>query len=374
MRSSKQSEIERLAPVACLRNDAGMMAETQEQDDECWMRRALEVGARGIGRTSPNPAVGAVIVKGGVELGSGWHQRAGCPHAEREAIAAVKAAHGAAALRGATAYVTLEPCSTHGRTPPCTDGLLEAGIIRVVYGATDPNPHHAGRADALLRAAGVEVIAGVLEKECERLIRPFAKVQQFGLPWVVFKTALSLDGRITRPPGEGRWLTSNAAREDVHRLRATMDAVVTSGETVRRDLPQFNVRPETLLEGKSQPWRVVWTRDRASLPMEAPIFHLPDGERTLIREDEDPHALLRWLVKEYGVHRVLLECGGAMAGEWWQRGLIDEVIAYLAPRVCGGDVPGLGGVSLPGRLTEVSFTRFGPDVRMSGMVDRFLKA
>ena len=199
------------------------------------MQRAIDEARKGVGRTSPNPPVGAVIVRNGKELGAGWHRAAGQPHAEREAIAHVKRLHGEDTLKGATIYVTLEPCSTQGRTPACTAGVIEAGISKVVYAATDPNPAHAGRADEVLRAQGIEVVAGVLAREAERLIRPFAKVQRCGLPWVMLKTAMSLDGRLTRPPGESMWLTGPEARAEVQRLRSTVDALVTSGETVRGD-------------------------------------------------------------------------------------------------------------------------------------------
>ncbi|MEY4242774.1 MAG: bifunctional diaminohydroxyphosphoribosylaminopyrimidine, partial [Verrucomicrobiota bacterium] len=204
-------------------------------EDEKWMDRALEEARKGVGKTAPNPPVGAVIVKNGVLLGRGWHRAAGRPHAEREALADAERSHGSEAVRGATIYITLEPCSTQGRTPPCTQGLMDAGIRRVVYACRDENPAHAGRADELLTKAGIEVLAGVRGEAAERLLRPFFKVRKTGLPWVIWKTAMSLDGRVTRPPGEGQWLTSADSRSDVHRLRSTVDAILTSGETVRRD-------------------------------------------------------------------------------------------------------------------------------------------
>lgn len=341
-------------------------------DDLRWMERAIAEARKGIGRTSPNPAVGAVVVKDGVELGAGWHRGAGLPHAEREAMAAVRAVHGAEALVGSTVYVTLEPCSTHGRTPPCTEGLIEAGVVRVVYAAEDPNPAHAGRADSLLESAGIEVTRGVLAEEAFRLIRPFAKVQRTGLPWVILKTAMSLDGRITRPPGEGMWLTGEAARAEVQRLRAEVDAIATSGETVRRDRPRLDLRDPVLLAGRPQPWRLILTSDPSALPMDAPLFTDGHRDRTLIDTGADPAEALRKLVRECGVSSVLVECGGRLSAVLLESGLVDEWVAFLAPLACGGAVPAVagGGFSNGLRLEEPVFQRFGPDVMLRAGVKR----
>lgn len=339
--------------------------------DERWMRRALEEGRRGVGRTAPNPPVGAVVVKEGRELGAGWHRAAGRPHAEREAMAAVREAHGAEALRGATVYVTLEPCSTQGRTPACTAGLIEAGVARVVWAATDPNPAHAGRAAEVLGAAGIEVRSGVLAAEGERLIRPFSKVQRTGLPWVLWKTAMSLDGRLTRPPGEGMWLTGPEARAEVQRLRAEVDAIVTSGETVRRDRPRLDLRDPALLEGRAMPWRVILTARPETLPKDAPLLADAHRERTLVFPRQDPEAALRRLVAEHGVCAVMLEAGGRLAGEFLDAGLIDEAVAFVAPMLTGGEVTSLGGKGTDGlSLDEVVFARFGPDLMARGILNR----
>lgn len=341
-------------------------------EDARWMRRAIEEARKGIGRTSPNPPVGAVVVKEGTELGAGWHRGAGLPHAEREAMAAVRAAHGADALRGSSIYVTLEPCSTHGRTPPCTDGLIEAGVARVIHAAEDPNPAHAGRAGGLLEAAGIEVTRGVLAEEAFRLIRPFAKVQRTGLPWVILKTAMSLDGRITRPPGEGMWLTGEEARAEVQRLRAEVDAIVTSGETVRKDRPRLDLRDPALAEGRSQPWRLILTADPASLPRDAPLFTDAHRERTLIDDRAHPREALRKLVSEHGVSAVLVECGGRLAASLLEAGLIDEWVAFLAPLAGGGMLPAVGGKGFPDglRLADCEFRRFGSDVMLRATVLR----
>ncbi|WP_193212735.1 bifunctional diaminohydroxyphosphoribosylaminopyrimidine deaminase/5-amino-6-(5-phosphoribosylamino)uracil reductase RibD [Luteolibacter marinus] len=341
-------------------------------EDERWMQRAIDEARKGVGRTSPNPPVGAVVVRDGVELGAGWHRGAGQPHAEREAMAAVRNHHGADALRGSTVYVTLEPCSTHGRTPPCTDGLIEAGVARVVYAAEDPNPAHVGRADALLEQAGIQVTRGILAEPAGRLIRPFAKVQRCGLPWVVLKTAMSLDGRITRPPGEGMWLTGPEARAEVQRLRAEVDAILTSGETVRKDRPRLDLRDPSLAEGRPQPWRIVLTRDPASLPADAPLFTDGHKDRTLVLPRDHPGDALRELAEKRDVSAALVECGGRLAATLLEEGLVDEWVAFLAPILGGGGVPAVAGEGLPEAmgLEEVQFSRFGPDVMLRASVVR----
>lgn len=334
------------------------------------MRRAIEEARKGIGRTAPNPPVGAVIVREGREIGAGWHRAAGQPHAEREAIAAVRASVGEEALKGATIYVTLEPCSTCGRTPACTDGVIEVGISQVVYAATDPNPAHAGRADEVLRASGIEVVSGVMAEEAGKLIRPFAKVQTSGLPWVVLKTAMSLDGRLTRPPGEGMWLTGPEARKWVQQMRSEADAILTSGETVRRDRPRLDLRDPLLLEGRLQPWRVVLTNDPESLPRDAPLFCDGNSTRTLVMERSDLEAALRELAEERGVNSVMVECGGRLAGALVDAGLVDELAIFMAPMLSGGPVTALAGSGFPDgiRVDEVRFERIGPDVLMRGVV------
>ena len=329
-------------------------------DDSRWMQLALAEARHGIGRTAPNPPVGAVIVRDGVLLGKGWHRAAGQPHAEREALAA------AGDARGATIYITLEPCSTHGRTPPCTQGLIDAGIARVVYACVDRNPDHAGRADAVLEAAGIEVLAGVCADEAEQLLRPFFKVRETGLPWVIWKSAMSLDGRITRPPGEGQWLTGEAARADVQKLRATVDAILTSGETVRRDQPALTIRVPELLVGRQQPWRVVVSDQPETLSLEESM------ERTLIRPRGDLAEILRDLAREQGVLTVMIEAGGVFSAVLFEAGLVDEVVVYYAPILCGGPSPGLAGAGLHDslKLDEIDFLQFGNDIRVRGIVRR----
>lgn len=334
------------------------------------MTLALAEAWKGIGRTAPNPPVGAAIVKDGALLGSGWHHAAGKPHAEREALADAFSKHGHEAVRGSTAYVTLEPCSTHGRTPPCTDGLIEAGVSRVVYAATDLNPSHRGRADAILHNAGIEVVSGVLAEESGKILRPFFKVRETGLPWVIWKTAMSLDGRITRPPGEGQWLTGPDARADVQKLRSTVDAILTTGETVRRDSPALTIRVPELLEGRTQPWRIVFTDFPDSLPTDAPLFTDEWKDRTLLRGRDHLEQSLRDLVSEQNVLSVMVEAGGRFSGALLDAGLIDEIAVYLAPMLCGGPSVAMGGDGLPASLEmkEVSFEKLGEDLKLTGIV------
>jgi diaminohydroxyphosphoribosylaminopyrimidine deaminase/5-amino-6-(5-phosphoribosylamino)uracil reductase len=311
-------------------------------------------------------------VKNGEVIGRGWHQRAGMPHAEREAIANAQLNHGLDATRGATAYVTLEPCSTQGRTPACTGGLIDTGIARVVYACVDPNPAHAGRADAVLTAAGIEVLAGVCTNEARKILRPFEKVTKTGLPWVIWKSAMSLDGRLTRPPGEGQWLTGEAARHDVQKLRAQADAILTSGETVRRDKPALTIRMPEFLEGRTQPWRVVFSDKPESLPQDAPLFTDAWRERTLLRSGTDVESALRDLVREQGILCAMVEAGGRFSAALFEAGLIDEVVVYTAPLLCGGPLPALAGAGLQQSLSlgETTFEQLGDDVRMSGIIMR----
>lgn len=337
-----------------------------------FMKLALDEARKGIGKTAPNPPVGAVVVKNGILLGSGWHRAAGMPHAEREALADACEKHGEDAARGSTVYVTLEPCSTHGRTPPCTQGLIDSGVARVVYACVDCNPDHAGRADGILTASGIEVTSGVCREEAEKLLRPFFKVRKTGLPWVIWKTAMSLDGRLTRPPGENRWLTGESARADVQQLRAGVDAILTTGETVRRDKPALTIRVPELLAGRIQPWRVVFSDQPDSLPRDAPLFTDEWRERTLVRPRHDLAETLRALAAEQGALSVMTEAGGVFAAALFEAGLVDEVVVYYAPLLCGGPVPALAGAGLPEslELKETEWMQIGNDIRFRGVISR----
>ena len=341
-----------------------------KSEDEKWMRLALSEGSKGIGLTAPNPAVGAILVKDDMELARGWHRKAGTPHAERDALSKL----GKGEARGATAYVTLEPCSTVGRTGACTSALIEAGVTTVVYGLKDPNPEHAGRADEVLRENGIEVRSGVLEKECRHLIRGFAMVFENERPWVIAKTAMSLDGRITRPPGEGQWLSGSEAREEVQMLRSQVEAILISGESVRKDDPALTLRSSQISPEKEQPIRAVMSRrnlERSSFQLFNDVYR----DRTQVYLKQQPYEVLRTLAKEHDVTTVLLEAGGNLLGLFHDQGLIDEWVIYLVPMVTGGPSPALGGEgseSLSERLNleELSIEQIGNDLCARGMVKR----
>lgn len=332
--------------------------------DDKFMRRALAEARKGLGRTSPNPAVGAVIVKAGRVIAAGHHRAAGQPHAEIEAIRALK---NPKLARGATIYITLEPCSTHGHTPPCTEALVRHGFARVVYGATDPNPAHAGRAGSLLRKAGLAVTAGVRAEECAALNIAWNHWIQTGRPYVIAKCGMSLDGRISSHP-ESRWITCEASRADAMRLRAEADAILVGGETVRADNPQLTLR----LPGvHRQPWRVIWTRS-GKLPRGARLFTDAQKDRTLVLEGLPLSDALAALGRMQ-ITSVLIEGGGRTLGQAFDRTLVNRAVIYLAPQFLGGPtaaVAGLGAAEsrLATPLRQVSFARISGDVKIDGLV------
>ena len=307
------------------------------ESDLHWMSLALEQARQGIGFTSPNPAVGAVIVAEGELIGQGFHRQAGLPHAEIEALKDARS-RAPERIAGSTIYVTLEPCSTHGRTGPCTSAIQAAGITRVVWGAQDPNPSHVGRAQQLLESAGIAVTTGILESECQEILRPFAKWITTGLPYVIAKAGQSLDGRITRPPGEGPWITSEAARAHSQGLRARVDAILVGAETVRQDNPRLTLRNGSL---KQQPFRIILTRS-GNLPPEANVFTDAYQDRTLVLRDLAFPEVLRDLASR-GITSVLIEGGSNVLGQAFAARCVDEVCWYIAPRLCGGGLPVIGG-------------------------------
>jgi diaminohydroxyphosphoribosylaminopyrimidine deaminase / 5-amino-6-(5-phosphoribosylamino)uracil reductase len=333
--------------------------------DAHWMALALAEARKGVGLTSPNPPVGAVIVRGGEILGRGFHKKAGGPHAEVEALRdAAQAGHND--LRQATIYVTLEPCSTHGRTPPCTDAITTAGLARVVYGASDPNPKHQDGAHLLLTSRGMEVTTGVLEDECKELIAPFSKWITTGTPYVIAKAGQSLDGRITRPEGESQWITSEEARLHARRLRSEVDAILVGAETVRKDNPKLTLRDGQMQPEKPQPWRVVMTRT-GNLPQEAHVFTDAHKDRTLVMKGLELRDVLQAL-GDRGVTSVLIEGGGEILGQAFRERLVDEVVWYVAPRLCGSGRPALGdeGLSASVPLQDVRLEIIGDNVCYRG--------
>jgi diaminohydroxyphosphoribosylaminopyrimidine deaminase/5-amino-6-(5-phosphoribosylamino)uracil reductase len=334
--------------------------------DEKFMRAALDEARRGLGHTSPNPAVGAVIVRAGKIIAQGFHHRAGLPHAEIEALSALPKP---ALARGATIYVTLEPCSTHGRTPPCVEAIVAAGFKRVVIGTIDPNPSHAGRGVKLLRTAGIAVTTDVLEAECRALNAAFNHWIVTKMPLVIAKAGMSLDGRITRPPGEGQWLTNAAARKDAHRLRAQVDAILIGAETLRKDNPRLTVRG---LRGARQPWRIVMTRS-GKWPKDAHLFTDEHRERTLVYQGKSLRTVLRDLGKRQ-ITSVMIEGGGGVLGEAFDRRLVQRVHFYLAPLFCGGPAAvvkgrGVGSNEEAATICNASYTRLGDNLRLTGDVE-----
>ena len=321
----------------------------QDTLDHRHMARALELAEHGLWTTDPNPRVGCVIADGEHVIAEGWHARAGEAHAERAALAAAQGP-----VRGATAYVTLEPCCHHGRTPPCTEALIAAGVARVVYAMRDPNPRVAGKGIEQLAAAGIAVAGGVMERDSRELNPGFISRMERGRPWVVVKLAASLDGGTALPGGESRWITGEAARADVQKLRARSSAVMTGSGTVLADDPRLDVR---LPEASRQPLRVVLD-SQLRMPPTARIVAPPgkllvlciagDGARAdALRAagaevvpvaaaggGVDLAAALALLAGRE-VNELLVECGPGLAGALLAAGLADELLLYLAPALLG---------------------------------------
>lgn len=327
-------------------------------EDHYYMRRALRLAALGR-HASPNPMVGCVLVDdAGRVVGEGWHPQPGQPHAE---VFALRDA--GAAARGAAAFVTLEPCSHHGRTPPCADALLQAGVRRVVAAMTDPDPRVGGRGLERLRAGGVEVAVGVGEAEARALNAAYIKHRTTGLPWVVLKTAMTLDGKIATETGDSKWITSPVARRAVHRqLRDRTDAILTGVGTVLADDPALTTRLAHK-EGRN-PWRVVMD-SRLRTPLDAQVVRLAaDDGKTILATTAFADPARRELLSECGcqvvvcdadnggrvslpdlmsrlgtrgdIIGVLVESGGTLAAPFLAAGLVDRWVSYIAPKVVGG--------------------------------------
>ena len=350
--------------------------------DRAYMERALALAALGLNTTTPNPRVGCVVVKNGATIGEGWHERAGMPHAEVNALADA-AARGADA-RGATLYVTLEPCNHTGRTPPCTEALIAAGVARVVAAMRDPNPAALGGGERL-RAAGIVFEAGLLEAEARELNVGFVSRLERGRPWVRLKVAASLDGRTALASGESQWITGDAAREDGHRWRARACAILTGIGTVRSDDPQLTVRA---LDVNRQPRRVVVDR-HGETPPQARVLAgdgalvvtagprnaaWPDNVETLVLPDANGRVDLAELMRELalrGVNEVHVEGGARLNGALVAAGLVDELLVYVAP--CLVFDPALGMAALPDGLARLAdrvpfafddVVRIGADLRV----------
>ena len=308
------------------------------------MQRALEQARHGLGLTSPNPPVGAVIVRNNQVLGEGFHEKAGEAHAERRAIADAYARGNGHLLPGSTIYITLEPCSSVGRTGACTTAIIEEKIGRVVYGSTDPDMRHQGRADALLEAAGVSVCPGVLKDACDRFLRSWFHAVMTGRPWVTAKVATTLDGRMTRR--QKFWLSGVDTLRYAHQLRLESDAILIGGNTLRTDDPALTIRTplQTPSPRKKQPWRIVLTSNLLSLPPQARLFTDEYHKRTLVWEDvKDLRVLLNELYTRYGIVNLMLECGGRLLRRFLEEGLVNEWMQSISPMIGAGPdhvVPG----------------------------------
>lgn len=293
--------------------------------DEQFMQRALQLAQRGEGLTRPNPPVGAVLVRNGEILSEGFHKKAGGPHAEVNCLNNLKTTP--RSLKSASLYVSLEPCSTEGQTPACTDLILECGIGRVVVGCKDPNPAHAGRGIRLLRRKGVQVDVGICRREAQRLIEPFAKRMLTGLPYVTVKLGVTLDGRIADSKGASQWITGPESRKKVQAMRRRADAIMVGAGTVRKDNPSLLPRPA---KGR-RPWRVIVGKN---IPAQSKVLTDEAAERTLIYDGSLKRAL-RDLAKR-GMMHVLCEGGGELAGALVRAGLVDEFAVFTAPSLLGG--------------------------------------
>jgi len=360
-----------------------------EPADSAYMLQAVRLARRGLGRTSPNPPVGAVVVSRGRVVGKGYHMRAGAAHAE---VVALRDA--GAKARGATLYVTLEPCNHTGRTPPCTEAVLEAGVRRVVIGVRDPNPEVSGGGCARLRRRRVEVEVGVEAERCGELLAAFAKRITTGLPLVTLKLAATLDGRIATRTGDSRWITGDRARRRVHRWRDEMDAIMVGAGTVRHDDPELTCR---LPHGRD-PLRVivdgrlrsplsarVLTKDLASGTLIATVKQNSRKIDTLRRRGVEIAVLpgdrgelslkrLMRLLGKRGVSSVLLEGGGQLAARAIAEGVVDRIACFLAPKLIGGDgrsmLDTLGVERLPDavRLSGIRYSKVGEDLLVEAAV------
>lgn len=352
-------------------------------EDRDYMALALSLAERGVGWASPNPMVGAVIVKDGRIIGQGWHERCGQPHAERNALA-----NCTEPPQGATMYVTLEPCCHYGRQPPCTQAILDAGIRRVVVGSGDPNPLVAGKGLALLREAGVEVTEHVLEEECMKLNEVFFHYIRTKRPYVVMKYAMTLDGKIAAHTGDSKWVTSEEARAHVQQLRHRYTGIMVGVGTVLADDPLLTCR----IPGGRSPVRIICDT-RLSTPLTAQVVataretptllvtcctekekqadYEAAGCQVLTGPERDGHVDLNWLMDELGrreIDSVLLEGGGTLNWAALEQGIVQKVLAYIAPKLAGGkdaktpvEGTGIDRMARAVRLEHSTVTQIGAD-------------
>ncbi|MFZ6017213.1 MAG: bifunctional diaminohydroxyphosphoribosylaminopyrimidine deaminase/5-amino-6-(5-phosphoribosylamino)uracil reductase RibD [Nitrospirota bacterium] len=364
-------------------------------NDESYIKRALTLAVKARGMTSPNPMVGAVIVKNGKIISEDFHRKAGAPHAE--ALAIEKAGEN---VRGSTLYVSLEPCChTEKRTPPCTNAIINAGIKKVIIGMMDPNPNVSGRGILELQNAGIKVRSGILEDEAKRLNETYIKYITTGKPFVILKVAMTLDGKIATPEGESKWITGEKAREIVHRLRSSVDGVMTAIGTVRADDPQLTARGRGVKGSRGQeirsPKRIV-IDPNLEIPINAKILQVPPEtiivtkiknlkannlEKSSIKIIYFKEKLdLNWLMKRLGkmeITSVLIEGGSSLNAHALEDGIVDKLIFFVAPKIIGGEesFPAVGGRSFRRleeayHLKDIKIKRVGEDILIEGYIDR----
>lgn len=366
------------------------------KDDERWMSRALRLAQRGQGRTSPNPMVGAVLVKGERVVGEGYHVRAGEAHAE---IVALKEAGEEA--RGAALYINLEPCSHHGKTPPCAPALIEAGVKRVFVGMEDPNPAVKGRGLEMLRQAGIDVEVGILEKACRSLNEAFSKYIRTGKPFVILKIASTLDGKIATRQGESKWITGEASRRFAHRLRNRVDGLLVGIGTILNDDPMLTAR----VRGGRDPYRIILD-SRLRIPDKAKVLADDPGKTIIATTELAPEASLGRLEKrgvrvlildsrggrvylqsllttlgEMEMMSLLVEGGSEVNGSFLKEGLIDKMFLFFAPKLIGGvEARGIFGGSGAATLEEalvldsLKVKKIGEDLFIEGYPKKSFKA
>ncbi|MDO4894873.1 bifunctional diaminohydroxyphosphoribosylaminopyrimidine deaminase/5-amino-6-(5-phosphoribosylamino)uracil reductase RibD [Moraxella sp.] len=335
--------------------------------DAYYMGLAIALAKKGEFTTRPNPAVGCVLVKDGRIIGEGFHPKAGEPHAEVFALRhANQQGHD---VTGATAYVTLEPCSHTGRTPPCADTLVQAGIARVVIACTDSNPKVSGGGIAKLQQAGIAVTVGVAHQQAAALNRGFLKAMATGMPYVRLKIATSLDGKVVMANGESKWITGDEAREDVQKLRAKSAAIITGSGTIIADNPSLTVRSTQLgVPACHVPSPKIVVLDRSKTLSHSMDYQVFCNPNTMIWH-QDIHSLLALLVQEHQCHDVLVEAGAKVAGAFIEADLVDELIVYQAPSILGAKAVSMfdfdvGRLDNQRRFTLSEMTKIGEDVKL----------
>ena len=357
-------------------------------DDERWMKRALRLAEKGRGRTSPNPMVGAVLVKDGKVVGEGYHPRAGEPHAE---MIALRKAEGE--TKGATLYLNLEPCTHYGRTPPCAPAVVGAGVARAVIGMEDPNPLVTGKGIEVLRKGGLDIEIGILEKECRKLNEAFCKYIVKKEPFVILKVAATIDGKIATRSGESQWITGEASRRFVHKLRDQVDGVVVGIDTVLKDDPMLTTR----IRGGKDPYRIILD-SRLRIPESARVLDIAlsktiiattelaqrdkveglekKGAQVLIFDSKEGRVDLKSCLHKLGemqMMSLLVEGGSQISGSFLDQGLIDKIFLFLSPKLIGDhQAPGIfGGHGVASLkdivpLKELKVRKIGEDILLEG--------